>query len=117
MIAAAPGGALVIAAAPGALVTAAALGGALVTAAAPGGALHHPRGETAAPSLMVAGALRQGNVASARGGLIAVVLRTGNAVISVQLLMVVAQAQGTTKQMPIMMLLPEEVHLPDQVLR
>ena len=43
----------------GALATAAAQGGALATTAALGGAL--PREETAAPALMVAGALHQGN--------------------------------------------------------
>jgi len=45
----------------GALVTAAAQGGALAIAAAQGGAPHCPREETAAPALMVAGALHQGN--------------------------------------------------------
>jgi hypothetical protein len=60
--AAAPGGAIVTAVAPGVvLMTVVAPGGALVTAAASGGALHRPRGATAAPLLMVAGALLQGN--------------------------------------------------------
>lgn len=45
----------------GALATAAAQGGALETAAALEGALHHPREETAAAALMVAGALHQGS--------------------------------------------------------
>jgi len=45
----------------GALVTAAAQGGALAIAAALDGALHHTREGTAAPALMLAGALHQGN--------------------------------------------------------
>lgn len=45
----------------GALVTAAAQGGALTIAAALEGSLHHTREGTAAPALMLAGALHQGN--------------------------------------------------------
>ena len=68
---------------------------------------------------MAAGALHQGNTmaritAGAQGELTAVAQLTTSAVTSVQLPMVVVQAQGTTKSVATTVLHPEEVRPPNE---